>query len=215
MGEQLTASFPDIDLENVDINDVQRIILVGFGIQDSLERMVHWLSSNYDMSINAILIKYIKTISGDELLMRTAIISEAVESVRTEKKKKFQIETSDVPGNYPPEELLKRLKNYLTQNLWSAQRMRKVMFPVLLRVGRINREQLKAELVSAGEAENPRDASFFLSIISGQIGLLKNDFLRQVIGYEMHPEYPWIKEVYYIRDGYKDFVNELMKSLEK
>lgn len=91
MGEQLTASFPDIDLENVDINDVQRIILVGFGIQDSLERMVHWLSSNYDMSINAILIKYIKTISGDELLMRTAIISEAVESVRTEKKKSFKL----------------------------------------------------------------------------------------------------------------------------
>lgn len=213
--EQLTASFPDIDLENVDINDVQRIILVGFGIQDSLERMVHWLSSKYDVSINAILLKYIKTIRGDELLTRTAIISEAVESLRTEKKNKFKIPMSDQPGNYSSDELVELLKKYLSQNLWSAQRMRKVLLPVLIRDGKVNRENLKTELVKSGEADNPRDAGYFLSLISGQLGMAKNDFLRQVIGYEMHPDYPWIKENYYIRDDYKDLVNGLLESLEK
>ncbi|MBM3151598.1 MAG: DUF91 domain-containing protein [Chloroflexi bacterium] len=212
LDEQLTEGFPDIDLETVDINDVQRIFLVGFGIEDSLERMVNWLSSNYDVSINAILLKYIKTSSGDELLTRTAIISEAVELLRTEKKKKFQIPMSDEPGNYSTEVLVERLKNYLSQSLWSAQRMRKVLFPVLLHEGKVNREQLKSELVKSGEADNSRDAGYFLSLISGQIGMAKNDFIRQVIGYEPHPDYPWIKESYFIRSEYKELVKELMDS---
>lgn len=47
--EQFAESFPDIDLESIDINELQRILifLVGFGIEGSLERMVNWLSSNY------------------------------------------------------------------------------------------------------------------------------------------------------------------------
>lgn len=211
--EQLTENFPDINLENIDINEVQRIFLVGFGIEDSLERMVNWLSSNYGVSINAILLKYIKTSSGDELLTRTSVISEAIEQLRSEKKKKFEIPMSDEPGTYPPDELAKRLKQYLSQSLWSAQRMRNVLFPVLLRDGKVNREQLKDELVKFGEAENARDAGYFLSLISSQIGMVKNDFLRQVVGFEYHPDYPWLKETYFIRDEYKDLVKQVIGEL--
>ncbi len=211
--EQLIENFPDIDLENIDINEVQRIFLVGFGIEGSLERMVNWLSSNYGVSINAVLLKYIKTSGGDELLTRTAIISEVVEQIRTEKKKKFQIAMSDVAGNYPPDELKKRLKQYLSQSLWSAQRMQRVLFPVLLRDGKANRDQLKDELVKFGEADNARDAGYFLSLISSQIGMVKNDFIRQVVGFEYHPDYPWLKESYFIRDEYKDLVKEVISEL--
>jgi hypothetical protein len=211
--EKLIESFPDINLENIDLNEVQRIFLVGFGIEGSLERMVNWLSSNYSVSINAILLKYIKTISGDELLTRTAVISEVIEQLRTEKKKKFEIQMSDEPGTYPPDILAKRLKQYLSQSLWSAQRMRKVLFPVLLRDGKVNREQLKNELVKFGEADNAGDAGSFMSLISSQIGMVKNDFIRQVVGYESHPEYPWIKENYFIRDEFKDLVKEVIDEL--
>ncbi|MFZ5881905.1 MAG: endonuclease NucS domain-containing protein [Chloroflexota bacterium] len=211
--EQLIENFPDIDLENIAINEVQRIFLVGFGIEGSLERMVNWLSSNYGVSINAILLKYIKTSGGDELLTRTAVISEAVEQIRTEKKKKFKIPMTDVAGNYPLDELAKRLKQYLSQSMWSAQRMQRVLFPVLLRDGKVNRDQLKEELVKFGEAENTRDAGYFLSLISSQMGMVKNDFIRQVIGYEPHPDYPWIKETYFIREEYKDLVSDVIKEL--
>jgi hypothetical protein len=213
LGEQLTENFPDISLENIDINEVQRIFLVGFGIGDSLERMVNWLSSNYGVSVNAILLKYIKTSNGDELITRTSIISETVDQLRSEKKKKFEIPMSDEPGNYSLNELTKRLKQYLSQNLSSAQRIRIVLLPVLLRDGKVNREQVKDELVKFGEAESSRDAGYFLSVISSQIGMVKNDFLRQVVGFEYHPDYPWLKETYFIRDEYKDLVKQVLVEL--
>jgi hypothetical protein len=210
--EQLIENFPDINLENTDINEVQRIFLVGFGVDGSLERMVNWLSSNYGVSINAILLKYIKTSGGDELLTRTSVISEVVEQIRTEKKKKFEIPMTDEPGDYLPDELAKRLKQYLSQSLWSAQRMKKVLFPVLLRDGKVSREQLKDELVNFGEAENTRDAGYFLSLISSQIGMAKNDFLRQVIGYS-YPDYPWLKDLYFIKEEYTDLVKQVIGEL--
>ncbi len=213
--EQLTESFPDIDLENIDINDAQRLILVGFGIEGALERMVNWLSSSYGISINAILLKYIKTSNGDELLTRTAIISEELEQQRVEKKKKFRIAMSDEPGNYPPEILREKLKQYLSQSLWSAQRMRHVLFPVLLRNSKMNREQLKEELVKSGKADSPQQAGYFLSLISSQIGMAKNDFIRQVVGYEHHPDFPWIKEIYFIREESKEIVESVLKELPK
>jgi hypothetical protein len=213
LDEQLSENFPDIDIENIDINETQRIFLVGFEVEDSLERMVNWLSSSYGVSINAILLKYIKTNSGDELLTRTAIISEVIELLRTEKKRKFVVPMSDEPGDYPPEILKEHLRQYLTQSLSSAQRMRNVLFPVLLRDGKVNREQLKIELVKFGETDNLRAAGLFMGLISSQIGMAKNDFIRQVVGYEPHPDYPWLKEYYFIRDEYKGLVKELIDEL--
>lgn len=212
--EHLVESFPDIDLENININESQRIVLVGFGIEGALERMVNWLSNSYDVSVNAILLKYIQTSKGDELLTRVAVISEEVVKQHIEKKKKFQISMSDVPGSYPLDELRQRLKQYLPQSLWSAQRMRKVLIPVLLRDGKVTREQLKDEFVKFGAADNVRDAGYFLSLISQQMGMAKNDFLRQVIGYEPHPYYPWVKEVYYLRDEYRELLAKLLSELE-
>lgn len=141
--EHLVQSFPDIDLENININESQRIFLVGFGIEGALERMVNWLSKSYDVSINAIVLKYVRTKKGDELLTRVAVISEEVEKQRVEKKKKFQIAMSDVPGNYPDDELKQKVAQYLESSLWSSQRLRKVVIPVLLRDGKATREQLR------------------------------------------------------------------------
>jgi len=91
--------------------------------------------------------------------------------------------------------------------------MRNALFPVLLQETRVNREKLKNELVLTGEADNPRDAGFFLSVISGQIGMAKNDFLRQAVGYEYHSSQPWLKEWYFIREEYKELVKEVLDEL--
>jgi len=48
-----------------------------------------------------------------------------------------------------------------------------------------------------------------MSLISLQIGMKKNDFLRQVISYE-YPNYPWEKDNYAIRQGYKELIEELI-----
>lgn len=212
--EFLVQSYPDIDLENININEAQRIFLVGFGIEGSLERMINWLSKSYDVSINAIVLKYIRTLKGDELLTRVAIISEEMEKQRVEKKKKFQIAMSDLPGNYAPEELKKKLIQYLSSSLWSSQRMRKCVIPALLRDGKISRDQLKDEFVKLGMADNVSQAGYFLSLISQQMGLAKNDFLRQVIGYEPNPDHPWLKEVYFIREEHRELLKEIQNELE-
>jgi len=92
--------------------------------------------------------------------------------------------------------------------------MRKVVIPVLLRDGKVTREQLKEEFVKVGMAENVNQAGYFLSLISQQMGMAKNDFLRQVIGYELHPDHPWLKEVYFIKDEYRDLLEKILSELE-
>ena len=83
----LSETFEDISLENVTINQAQRILLVGFSVDDSLERMISWLSDNFGVNINAVVLHYTKTESGSELLTRTFIIPEEVEKERVRTKK--------------------------------------------------------------------------------------------------------------------------------
>jgi hypothetical protein len=121
---------------------------------------------------------------------------------------------SDDPGDYSEEELERLLKNYLTQNLDSAKRIKNILLPVCLNNEAVTREKLKKEFVKSGEANNERSAGYFLSIISQQIGMAKNDFLRQVIGYG-YPNNPWEKDNYHIRDGYRNLVSKVLKELNE
>jgi len=84
--EIFTDKFSDIDLDSLSINQAQRILLVGTSIEESLQRMIEWLSDEYEMGINSILLKYIKTPSGDELLARTMLIPEEEEQEKIRKK---------------------------------------------------------------------------------------------------------------------------------
>ena len=211
--DTLDASFPDLDLETLNINEAQRIILVGFSIESALERMITWLSSSYDVSINAVLLHYVRTTSGDELLTKTSIISEEVEQEST-RRRKFKIVMSDEPGEYEDDELSQRVKDYLSKDLYSAQRIRTVLLPVCLEGGTVTRDALRQEFVTRGEADSIRQAGYFLSLISNQIGMEKNAFLRQVISYE-YPTHEWEKDNYAIREEYKDLVAAALEDLKK
>ena len=210
--ELLNERFSDIDLESMNVNETQRIVLVGFAIESSLERMINWLSDTYNVSINAVVLKYIKTRSGDELLTKTSIISEEIEQERISRKK-FRIAMSDEPGTHDEPELKRLLRDYLSLDMYSARRIRRVLLPVCLERKVVTREDLKQDFVTREEAESARDAGYFLSLISVQVGMKKNDFLRQVIGYE-YPNNPWEKDRYRIRDGYRELVREVLEGQE-
>jgi ribosomal protein S24E len=207
----LSESFPDIDFEGLAINESQRIILVGFAIEPSLERMIEWLSEGYGVAINAVVLKYVRTSAGNEILTRSAVISEQVEEARI-KTKKFTIPMSDEPGSYEEEQLRDLLVRYLSQELVTAQRIRDVLMPACLERDRITREELKREFVRRNVAPDPSKAGYVLTVISGQIGMQKNDFLRQVIGYE-YPNYTWEKDNYFVRPEYQRLVREILISL--
>ncbi len=211
--EHLAEAFPDMDLENTTINGSQRILLVGFGADPALERMIDWLSESYGVGVNAILLRYVRTSNGDELLVRAAVVSEEAEQQRTERKK-LRWPASDVPGTYPIDELRQKLRQYLSAGLWSSERIRKVLIPLLLQHGRVERERLVDELVRQGMAQSSGEAGTYVGLISSQMSLAKNDFLRQVIGYENHPQYPWLKGVYFVRDEYRDLLSEVLREVE-
>lgn len=209
--DALAESFPDVDIESMNINETQRILLVGFSLEPALERMIAWLSESLGMSINAIVLKYIKTALGDEILCRTTMLSEAVELAKASKRK-IRIETSDEPGNYSDEELRKLLTIYFAKDIYSARRMRDVLIPYCLDHETVWRDDLKREFVRLGQSDSESQAGYFLSLISAQLGNARYDYLRQVIKYE-YPNFPWEKDKYRIRDEYRDFMKELLDSL--
>lgn len=204
----LSDTFDDVDIENLTINEGQRILLVGFGAESSLERMVEWLSASYDVNINAIILHYARTAGGEELLTKTAIISEEEEQERI-KRQKFKIPMSDEPGQYDEAKLREHLRAYLSSGLSSSRRIRDALLPACLAHERVTRSQLVQEFLKRGLATDQAAAGRFISLISSQLGMAKNDFLRQVIGYE-YPEFHWQKDNYHIRNGYRDLVEALL-----
>ena len=205
--EYLSDVFEETTLESLNINQSQRIIIVGFKIEDSLNRMIEWLSNNFGVSINAVILNYVKTQSGAEILSRTTTIPEEVEKKRVQKK--YRIPMSDEPGSYTRDELKELLKNYFAQDLKTAKRIKNVLLPECLKKGIVTREALKQAFVDYKEPNAEKNKGYFVSLISNQLGLEKNDFLRQIIAYE-YPNHPWEKDNYRIREEYVDLVKELL-----
>lgn len=88
--EAFNGKFPDVDFKSINFNEEQRILLVGFSIEPSLERMIEWLSETYSVSINVIILNYIETKGGEKLLSRTSMISEEGENKATRKGRELR-----------------------------------------------------------------------------------------------------------------------------
>lgn len=207
--EAFLEAFPEVDLETVNLNSTQRIVLVGFSIEASLERMIEWLSGSYAVNINAVVLSYVKTRGAEELLMRTTIISEETEQERSRKQKKFEIPMSDEPGTYESTELKKLLIDYLRRDPVTNRRIRDIVLPALLKSQVLTRDQLKKAFVSMDSKVDETKVGYYLTLVSSQLGMQKNDFLRQVVAYE-YPRYSYEKDNFSIRGEYKNLVNEVL-----
>ena len=119
---------------------------------------------------------------------------------------------SDEPGEYAEGELKTRLIAYLSQDLYTARRIKDVLLPACLEQESLSRDELKDEFVRRGAAESTRDAGYFITLLSGQVGREKNDFLRQVIGYD-YPNNPWEKDNYRVKEEYRELVREVLNEL--
>jgi hypothetical protein len=210
--DHISANFENIEIDDLTINQTQRLLLVGFSIEESLNRMIEWLSSNFDMSINAIVLNYVKTSDGTELLSRTVTIPEEIAKEKTSKKK-FKIEMSNEPGEYEPDKLLELLKSYFERGSYSSKRIKNVLLPAVLTKGQITRDQLKKEFVITGEAPDESQAGYFISLMSSQLGHAKKDYLRQIISYE-YPDNHWTKDNFKLREGCEELVEGLLADLK-
>ena len=206
-----TENFGDVDLSNLVINKMQRILLVGFSIEEPLQRMIEWLSNTYGVSVNAVVLTYIKTKSGDELIARTMIIPEDVEKERVGKRQ-IKILMSDEPGNYEDDELEALLRSYLNENRITPRRIRDILLPLCLRNEVVTRDMIKNELIRRGEAPDEGKAGIILTTISREIGIKQRDYLRQIIAYD-RPN-PWEKDNYRIVDKYRPLVEKILSELK-
>jgi len=175
-----TDTFEDVSIENLSVNEAQRILLVGFRIEESLERMISWL--------------------------------EEVEKERA-KKKRFTIPMSDEPGDFEEEELEELLRGYFSQNIKSARRIKNVLITECLKQKVVTREELKKAFIDHNEPNTEKNAGYFMSLISQQIGMEKNSFLRQFISYE-YTNNSWEKDNYRIRDEYRNLLQKLLETEE-
>ena len=205
--------FEGVSLEDLAINQAQRLLLVGFAVEESLSRMIEWLSDKYNVGINAVLLNYVRTPKGDEVLSRIVIIPEEIEKQKANKKK-FIIQMSDDPGSYDFDTLESKLTEYLSKNLYSSQRLRDYFLPILLEKGSVTRDQLRKEFVRLRAAPDESQAGYFLSLISAQIGHKWKDFLRQIIYYD-YPNHPWEKDNFRIREEYVELVRKVLDKLSK
>ena len=192
-------------------NSSQRILLVGFGIDDSLKRTIEWLAES-GVDVNAVLLKH-AVVGSTEILARTVVVPESF-TVR----KKTGWEKSDEPGNYPPDELREKLLNYLKRPGPAAQWIREVLLPLCLQAleenrNYITREEIVKELVQRGEADDESQAGIKFTSVSNQLDLAKNDFLRQVIRYERDPEHQWLKRRFWIDKNSASLVKEVLEEL--
>ncbi len=190
------------------------IAIIGRQVMSRLERMIEWLSDRFNVSINAVVLNYVKTASGDELLARTSIISEEVEQERVKKQRKFQIPMSDDPGNYDVDTLRTLLSEYLSKGQVTSQRIKKALLPALLKRKTVTRQELKGELLSYDSSLDASRVGMYLASISTQLGMKKNDFLRQVVAYG-YPAYEWEKDNFSLRDEYRDLVAVVLKDLDR
>lgn len=210
--DYLNNNFEGIDLENLTLNKTQRILLVGFSVEESLQRMIEWLSNNYGVSVNAIVLKYIKTKNGEELIARTVIIPEEIEKERI-RKGQIQILMSDEPGKYDKEELKELLIEYLSEDRTTPRRIREILLPLCLKHANVTREMIKKELMEKGEASDEGNAGIILTTISTEIGRKWRDYLRQIIRYDRRGPAPWEKENYRLDDEYKDLVKDVLNEV--
>jgi hypothetical protein len=204
----------NFQLQDSSINENQRILLVGFSMEDRLQRMIDWLSENYGMSINAVLLKYIKTKNGEELIARAMVIPEEIEKERTEKQRRqIKIQLSDEPGRYNIDELKKLLLKYLSENRLVPKRIRTILLPLCLKKSEVTRDLIKEELLKRGEAKDETSAGKIITTISKEIGIKERDYLRQILRYDKTSEHQ--KENYKIPEEYKKLVEEILSELDK
>jgi len=88
-----------------------------------------------------------------------------------------------------------------------------VLLPTLLKRKTLTREQLKKGLLEYDSNLDASKVGYHLTTMSSQLGMKKNDFLRQVVAYE-YPNYKWEKDNFSLREQYKHLVREVLDEIK-
>lgn len=213
--ELFMENFEEGDLEAISINQSQRILIVGTGTEESLERMIEWLSEHYGVDINAVLFSYVKTSKGEELLARTMILPEEVVTERS--RRHFKIPMSDRAGDYDEDELAEKLKKYFSSRRRVHMLIRDILLPLCLKHEKVTRELIIEELENKDPEIKRKEKrpGTVLSTISREIGYDKRDYLRQIIKFDRVEGAEHIKDNFRIEPRYHNLVENILETRNK
>jgi hypothetical protein len=91
--------------------------------------------------------------------------------------------------------------------------MRDILLPACLKTKILTRDQSKKAFVDFDPTYDESKVGYYLTPLSSQLGMKKNDFLRQVVAYE-YPRHPWEKDNFSIREEYRDLVRQVLDELK-
>jgi hypothetical protein len=91
--------------------------------------------------------------------------------------------------------------------------MRDILLPALLKTKVLSRDQVKRAFVDFDPKYDENKVGYYLTLVSSQLGMAKNDFLRQVVAYD-YPRHHWEKDNFSIRDEYRNLVKEVLDELK-
>ncbi len=208
--DYMSDAFNDPNIEDLVINNSQRILVVGFGIDESTNRMIEYLSDNFNMGINAVVLSYSKTSAGSEIVSRTVIIPEEVEKSKANRGQ-FVIQMSDEIEDYPEDKLKELLKKYLLTPKHSSRRLKDYLLPALLKKKTMTRDQLRKEFVKGKEAKDESQAGYFIAILSKEFRYAMQGYLRQIIDYG-YPDN--LYGSFTIKDEYAELVKEVLEEIK-
>ncbi len=95
----------------------------------------------------------------------------------------------------------------------SGQTLRDILFPALLNTRVLTRDQLKRAFVEFDHSYAESKVGTYITLVSSQLGMAKNDFLRQVVSYD-YLRHKWEKDNFSIRQEYRDLVKEVVGDLK-
>lgn len=110
--------------------------------------------------------------------------------------------------------LKEHLLDYLGRDRVTNRRMREIIFPALLKTKVLTRDQVKKAFLDFDPKYDESKIGYYLTLVSSQLGMTENDFLRQVVAYE-YPRHHWEKDNFSIRDQYRELVKEVLAELKE
>jgi hypothetical protein len=151
-----------------------------------------------------------------EIMMRPTSTDPALKKARTTKlhgSEPWVGPKRDAPGTYDISQLKQLLLDYLAGGSITGNRIRDILLPACLKNTALTVEQFRKAFVEFDSNYDEEKIPCYITQLSAQLGVKKNDFLRQVIEYE-YPHRHWEKDNFSIKDQYRQLVAEVLEQLK-
>lgn len=148
-----------------------------------------------------------------EITMRPTSTDPALKNEGTTELHGSEPWVGDAPGTYDISRLKQLLLDYFARATITSSRIRDILLPSCLKNKVLTREQFRNAFVDFDPNYDEEKIPYYITHVSSELGMEKNDFLRQVIGYE-YPHRYWEKDNFSIKGQYRQLVTEVLEQLK-